>query len=104
MMNYTSHATNLSFVNTTGLERADSIGELVVFAGRNMEELIDTMRSVLNSEEICFPSGVKWISFHSQQKFNSDQPNKRYRAAVVTYGVLVLDLQLSRIDKMAGAC
>ncbi len=103
MEKHTSPATDFCFANPTGLDRADSIGELVVFAGRNVEELKGAMRRVLHSEEICFPSGVKWISFHSQQKFNSAQSNRRYRAAVVTYGVLELKRQLPQLIKLIEA-
>ncbi|MDA8141474.1 MAG: ACP S-malonyltransferase [Desulfobacteraceae bacterium] len=58
------------------------------------------MHRVLDGEDICHTSGIKWISYHSQSIYSDAQSPKKYRAAVVAYGVLELKRQLAQLIKM----
>lgn len=95
-------AADLRFVDRQGLDRLETTCELVVFADENPVKLVHQMQQVLNGEDICSQTGLKWISYHSQDRYNSmsSAAERKYRAAAVAYGEQELKRQLAQLVKM----
>ncbi len=74
--------------------------ELVVFVGEEVAAVSAGIRTVLEDDRLRLPGFLKWISYHSQKRFQKFEGKRNVRAAVTAYGGTELEKELVQLEKM----
>jgi len=83
-------------------ERPHAVPELVVFAAETGSGLLEDIHAVLGDEALKKQRRgfLKWVSFHTQRRFQAFRGVKRHRAAVTALGERELGRKLAQMESM----